>query len=320
MGGDGEAMLFILIIVIVVAAAVGLFVAIWMFIIFFNATVARHSQILLNRMKAANEGEILNRADCDEELIEEQKREAAKEATAEWADALMPAESYVGAGAGFVVTQPTKELAEEVDVDDEAMSTFLAEKCQPQFDKFDTNNNGVLEGLELKKAVEWAWKHFYPVDDKLTKEQRKKLVRLVMVKFDKNRDWKMDFEEFSTYFRDVFKAITKFRKTGIVPPIIAHCYEPEHPNHPSNITAKGAKSASEEGAISDEEGEASADEGGARKQSTYDGYGADAPAASASANNSEAEEEGEDEEGGEEAAPFAEFDKLGYAVATLEAH
>lgn len=94
------------------------------------------------------------------------------------------------------------------------LETALA-RAQRKFARFDSDGNGVLDGPELLRLVEWVWSSFHPGGEPLSEEQKKQQADKLLAQLDANGDGAMDFEEFAGWFEDTCASIERFEKDAV---------------------------------------------------------------------------------------------------------
>ena len=87
----------------------------------------------------------------------------------------------------------------------ECQSAIALTAAQKQFAVLDVNNNGFLDGEELKQMVDWVWQLFHPGSAPLAEEQREAMGKSLVLKVDKDSDGKLTMKEFEPWFGELQK-------------------------------------------------------------------------------------------------------------------
>ena len=93
---------------------------------------------------------------------------------------------------------------------------LLEAEAREKFSELDDDGNGYLEGVEIEQMAMWARSSLYPGQTPAASVLRK-LSRVLAKTIDSDRDGKVDFDEFLTWFHDCkrnMKEMQKHRSDG----------------------------------------------------------------------------------------------------------
>jgi len=88
----------------------------------------------------------------------------------------------------------------------------MLEQTGVMFRKFDTNQNGVLDGDEILLLSKWVWTTFMPQGTPLRRCDQIKMGKNLLERCDKNNDGKIDFDEFAEWFIITANRMKEHRK------------------------------------------------------------------------------------------------------------
>eukprot|EP00656_Telonema_subtile_P053524 TRINITY_DN7782_c0_g1_i4.p1 TRINITY_DN7782_c0_g1~~TRINITY_DN7782_c0_g1_i4.p1 ORF type:complete len:290 (-),score=50.15 TRINITY_DN7782_c0_g1_i4:72-941(-) len=94
----------------------------------------------------------------------------------------------------------------------EKMTESALNRARKKFDSLDEDKNGYLEGKELYRLSEWLWEGFHPGGEELDEQAKHTQAKRLLDRLDRNKDGKMDFKEFSVWFKRTCVAIERHRR------------------------------------------------------------------------------------------------------------
>lgn len=86
-------------------------------------------------------------------------------------------------------------------------------RAEKKWNQLDLDHNGALEGDELLKLAEWVWTSFHPDGEAVSEDQKQDEASKLLRRLDSNKDGKLVFEEFGSWFRGMCTRIAKYRRS-----------------------------------------------------------------------------------------------------------
>ena len=82
-------------------------------------------------------------------------------------------------------------------------TSSISTLARAKFEELDENKNGILDGDEVIKIVDWVLSVYHPDSGITTDDEKLKIKTWLMKSIDSNQDGKIDLIEFATLFEEV---------------------------------------------------------------------------------------------------------------------
>lgn len=85
-------------------------------------------------------------------------------------------------------------------------------RARKKFDQMDADGSGTLEGDELQQLAIWVFGSFHVGGEPISDERKQKEAEKLRKRLDEDGNGKLDFEEFTVWFKRTCDSITKYRR------------------------------------------------------------------------------------------------------------